>query len=321
MRRWLFLASPMLLLVLLGPRTSLDERWVEPELGDDVQAYLERAEHGIPDLREEARKSVVWLDPETRARTPLAVVYLHGFSADRHEVDPLVHRVAQRLAANAFFTRLAGHGRSAAAMGEVSAEDWLDDAAEALAIGRTIGERVVLMGTSTGGTLATWVASRPEARADLAALVLMSPNYGPRDPASQLLLWPWGGAIARAFQGAERCFEPVNAEQAQHWTECYPTRALLPMMALTERAWTLDGDLVTTPVLTLYSDQDLVVDPDRIVARHGRFESVRSRLVPVSVSPTGAYHVLAGDILSPETTDVVAGHVVDFVESAMAAGR
>jgi alpha-beta hydrolase superfamily lysophospholipase len=32
----------------------------------------------------------------------------------------------------------------------ISAQDWLDDARETLAIGRRIGERVVMIGTSTG---------------------------------------------------------------------------------------------------------------------------------------------------------------------------
>ena len=61
--------------------------------------------------------------------------------------------VAGAVDANLFYTRLQGHGRSGKAMGEATVEGWINDLAEAEAIGRRIGERMVLVGTSTGGTL------------------------------------------------------------------------------------------------------------------------------------------------------------------------
>jgi hypothetical protein len=92
--------------------------------------------------------------------------------------------------------------------------------------------------------------------------VVISPNFHPRDRSSRVLLWPWGAQVAALFVGRQRCFEPENAEQALHWTVCYPTSALLPMMALVEHVRTMPLDGVTMPILVAYSREDTVVDPE-----------------------------------------------------------
>lgn len=307
------LSAGVALVFLLGPRASVEDRWVEPTLAADLEAYLSRAEAVVDSLRPGDAKSIQWLDPSAPSVTPLSIVYLHGFSADRHEVEPLVTDLAATLGANVFFARLRGHGRGATAMGEATAEDWLDDAAEAVAIGGYIGERVVLLGTSTGGTLALWAAAREEAADRLGALVLISPNLGVRDPAAPVLLWPWGGAIARVVVGSERCFEPKNAEQERHWTTCYPTRALLPMMALVDRVRSLPRGSVRAPTLVLYSRGDLVVDATATEETMPRLSSGPLELHVVAGSGDPEEHVVAGAIMSPETTDDVRRTIVDFL--------
>ena len=41
----------------------------------------------------------------------------------------------------------------------------------------------------------------------------------PRDRRSRLLLWPWGGLLARIVQGSERCFETHGPAHARHADE------------------------------------------------------------------------------------------------------
>lgn len=282
----------------------------------ELDRWLARGEGAVPGIRPGDGKEIVWADPAAPSHTPLAVVYLHGFSADRHEISPVAERVAAGLGANLFLTRLAGHGRDGAAMAEAAAEDWLQDAEEAMAVGSRLGGRVVLMGTSTGGTLALWVAAQERWRDRLAALVLVSPNLGPRDGSSAVLLWPWGGVLARLAVGPERCFEPLNAEQARHWTTCYPTRALLPMMALVHHVRGLDPAAIRVPALVLYSPEDRVVDQRRTEALFPLLGSPRKELVAVEGSDDPSHHVLAGDIVSPATTD----RVVEIVTAFIAAG-
>lgn len=305
--------------VAAGPRVRFEERWVEPEFGKDLDAYLQQAESDVPDLRRGDERGIVWFNPD-HAPTSVSIVYLHGFSADRHELEPIVSELGQELGANVYFARLRGHGRGGSAMAEATVEDWFADTAEAVAIGGRIGERVVLMGTSTGGTLAVWAATRREARSRLAALVLVSPNFHPKNRAARLLLYPWGGWVARIIAGDERCFTPVNPAQERHWTTCYPTSALSTMMALVEHVRTMDLSRIDVPTLTLYSPDDTVVDAaetERVLARLSGTDP-QSYVVEGSSDPSR--HVLAGDILSPATGDDVRRTIVAFLAEALGAG-
>lgn len=309
--------------VVLGPRADLDERWVEPDLPGDETApasltrYLAEAEGAVPRVRPGDERQIVWADPTAPGRTSVALVYLHGFSADRHEIEPVVSRLGRALDANVYFARLRGHGRDGAAMSEATAADWLDDTVEAVAIGNRIGDHVVLIGTSTGGTLATWAAARPESEGRIRAVALVSPNFHPKDRSSRVLLYPWGGALARIIVGTERCFTPENEVQQRHWTTCYPTSALLPMMALVERVRTTDLSTLRVPVLLVYSPRDQVVDATETERVLERLPAglVRTHVVEGSGDP--ARHVLAGDILSPETTAQLEGVLESFVRDVV----
>ena len=79
----------------------------------------------------------------------------------------------------------------AAGFATATAQDWLDDAREALAIGRRIGDRVVLIGISTGALLAT-MAALEDNSPDIAALVLLSPNFAIRDWRGRFISGPLG---------------------------------------------------------------------------------------------------------------------------------
>lgn len=316
-RRTVWMLSTVLLfaaVALLGPRARVDEAGVVPVSPDwDLSAWVASREARVPGIRPGDGKEIVWADPAAPAHTELSVVYVHGFSADRHELSPTVERVAEALGANLFLTRLTGHGRDGAAMGEATAADWLQDVEEALTVGGRLGSRVVLVGASTGATLAVWAAAQERWRDRLAALVVVSPNFGVRDRNAGILLWPWGGLLARAVAGPERCFEPQNAEHARHWTTCYPTRALLPMMALVDHVRGMDLARVRAPLLVLYAPEDAVVDAGAIEAHFLRFGSDRKVLLAVEGSGDPSHHVLAGDILSPGTTDEVVDHILDFL--------
>src|SRR3990167_6477878 len=125
----------------------------------ELETYIAKREAAIPGLRPRVEKTIVWADPHRRRRTPYALVYIHGFSASRQETAPLADTVAAELGANLFYTRLAGHGvDDVDAFASVTADDWKNDAREALAIGALLGEKVILVGNSTGATLALLAA-------------------------------------------------------------------------------------------------------------------------------------------------------------------
>lgn len=297
---------------LVGPRipvdTSIDID--EAAIAADPQAYVEREEAQIAGIRDGLQKEIVWAYPASKAKTPLAIVYVHGFSASRGEIAPLPEKVAAALGANLFYTRLTGHGLSGAAMATASVNDWLNDMAEAMAIGRAIGERTVVIATSTGGGLATWAATQPALAEKLAAMVLVSPNYRIADPNAFILTQPWGGQIAEIIVGKERGFEPQNELNARYWTYRYPTKALLPMAALTALARNAPVNRIAAPGLFIYSPDDKVVDHVE-TARIASAWGASAETIEVTGANDPYNHVIAGDALSPNKTDELAARAVD----------
>ncbi len=86
----------------------------------------------------------------------------------------MTEQLAEKLQANVFYSRLTGHGRSDDAMADATLDAWKKDAREAYQIGSAIGERVLLIGTSTGGTLSTWISAQPFANKLLAIVIANS---------------------------------------------------------------------------------------------------------------------------------------------------
>lgn len=285
-----------LLVFLLGPRVPIDTRTEPVALPADLEAWLAAREAAVPNLMPGAEKTIRWAGAPGE-RTALAVVYLHGFSDSRQSLSPVPETLARRLGANFFATRLTGHGRDGAAMAEASVNDWLQDGLEALAIGERLGERVILMGLSTGGTLATWLAATQD-DAPLAAVLLVSPNYGPADARARILTWPWGGQIARLVEGEERVVPVLDADHERIWQHRYPTRALLPMMGLVQLLARTDLAASEVPTLMVYSPDDQVVDVAAIERIFGRLEAPKAK-VAFTASTSANQHVLAGDAMSP----------------------
>lgn len=267
------------------------------------------AEHGIFAATE---KRVRWQVGKAGRQTDIAVVYLHGFSATRQETAPVSQRLADALGANLFETRLAGHGLKSSKLVGVSAEDWLADTAEAVAIGRRIGKRIILIGTSTGATLAlAAAAARPE---DIAALVLISPNLALRDDSSEAMLWPGGRLLTRLMLGPTHSWEANNAMQARFWTTEYPTAAIVEVMRLVKAVRHSMPLALQQPLLSFISRQDDVINVERTLAGLGEISAPAKKIVEIETQQPG-HHVLAGDILAPQKTDPVVQEILAFVAS------
>jgi len=261
----------------------------------------------IPDT--ESR--IVWANGE--ARTPWAVVTLHGFSATRQETAPLAETVASLLGANLYEARLTGHGLAEQPLAGVRAEDWLQDAADALAAGAAIGDKIIVIGTSTGATLAAAMLDHELAK-HIDTLVMISPNFEPRDPGSRWLTRPAGPLLARLAVGDTRCWEPHNELQARFWSTCYPTAAAVEMMRLVDRANRLLPASIPQRLLMFYSHSDMVISPQAALEIFDATASPQKAALEITDSGDPSQHVLAGDILSPATTRSMAEAIAGFIE-------
>jgi esterase/lipase len=311
------------ILVLVGWWSSppdLDSAGVAPDLPRDLDSWLRDREARVHErfgIVPGTEKRITWRG-QPGVQTEYAVVYLHGFSATRAEIAPVPERIAASLNANLFESRLAGHGRETERLESVAAEAWLEDGLEALAIGAAIGRKVLLLGTSTGATLALALADHELFQA-VDSLVLLSPNLGFDDPAADWLTRPYGPLIARATIGEYREFEPVNNEQARYWTTRYPTAALIEMLRLVELA-NANLDVASVPrALLVYSSKDIVVSPSKYLDAFQRLPATSKERHEVIETSDPAFHVLTGDILSPESVKPTVDRIVAFVRGAAGA--
>lgn len=299
------------LLWLFGPRES--GQFAPPEISElpeDLDAWLYQQESAV---RPEISRRIVWAG-RPGVKTPLAIVYLHGFSATSQEIRPVPDLIAAWRGSNLYFARLNGHGLDGASLANAQVSDWARDVAEAVAIGQRLGEKVIVIGASTGGTLAALAARDPKLGPMIDGVVLVSPNFGLQNRWAFLARLPLARQWMPLIAGQERCFQPVNDMHRQYWTSCYPLVSVLPMVALVAEANRGGYGDAQQPLLALWSDADSVVEPaaiKRILESWGG----QVTPIPVSLGPGDdpSAHVIAGDILSPGQTAPVATRINGWI--------
>ncbi|WP_299292432.1 alpha/beta hydrolase [uncultured Tateyamaria sp.] len=281
----------------------------------DLDAHFAGVEAAYDDITPGVEKRVIWAG-DAGARTDWSILYVHGFSATSEEIRPVPDQVAAALGANLIYTRLQGHGRSGAAMAEGSVQGWVNDLAEGLAAARLAGDRVLVMSTSTGGTLVAATAQNSDMMQDVAGLVFISPNFGLNNPLAKLLSWPAARYWLPPLAGAERSFEPRNAEHGTYWTTQYPSVAVMPMAALIDATVAMDHSKQTIPALFWFAEADTVVRPDitaDIAAAWGGPTQVVNPVMGPQDDPQS--HVIAGRIMSPGQTDDAVAGITEWVQS------
>ena len=285
----------------------------EITLPDDLDTWLDQNERQAADrygLVPGTEKRITRFGEGNR--TPYSVLYLHGFSATRQETAPLAATVAHALGANLFETRLAGHGRENGLLANVRAEDWLRDAVEALTIAAQLGERVIVIGTSTGATLAAAMLGHPAMHA-VDTIVMLSPNFVPNDPGAAWLTRPAGPLLARLLVGETRSWEPHNDAQARFWSTTYPTASAVEMMRLVDLANRQLPAEVPQRLLMFYSQDDTVVSAAAAVAVFEKTIAPQKAAMEIVDPGDPSHHVLAGDVLSKQKTREIANAIVEFI--------
>lgn len=320
MRKFIFLLVVLAVAAAIawftGPRVEANTmtNFDPASIGTDPDAYLAAEEAKVSGIHDNLEKEIIWAFPASKAKTPLAIIYVHGFSASKNETRPVPDMVGQALGANLYFTRLAGHGIDGKAMAVATVNHWAKDMAEALAVGKLIGEKVIVVGVSTGAGLATWAASDPAHTNDIDGLVFISPNYGVQAGGAWLLTMPFGEQLANLVVGKERVFETHNDMHKRYWTSSYPTKALLPMAALTKLAAETVVENIRQPVLMIYSETDTVIRPDLVKSAAARWGG-KAELFALPKNDDPSSHVIAGDALSPSTNKEVADKIVEWVKA------
>ena len=237
-KRILGFLALVVLLFLMGPKVAapIIEKPL-PEIQatlSDLPTWVAKQNAAFPNIKPDNESKLIFADSIPQ-QTEYAIVYLHGFSGSTADGAPVHQEVAKAIGANIYLPRLYAHGlASDEGMLEYTGEKSLDSAREALAVGKLLGKKVILMGTSTGCTLALALAA---AHPELAALVLYAPNIRINHPLDFVATLPWGLQIIRQVEGG-LYHEMTNPSEMkkQYWTTKYRLEAPVQMQKLLETA-------------------------------------------------------------------------------------
>ena len=250
---------------------------------------------------------IIWAD-SSKTQTEYAIVYLHGFSASQMEGDPVHQNIAKQFHCNLYLARLAEHGIDTTEdLMNLTADPYWESAKLAYAIGKQLGKKVILMGTSTGGTLALQLASiYPE----IAGLILYSPNIEIFDPSATLLNNPWGLQIGRAVLKSNYVdIKYKDSAYPKYWNSHYRIEAVVALQNLLEATMTeATFKKIQQPTLALYyykdeAHQDNVVKVKAIQKMMQQLATPSNLKMEMAMPNTGN-HVLASPIVSNDIVSV-----------------
>ena len=218
---------------------------------------------------------IVWADSTRKEKTPISFVYLHGFGASQAEGDPVHTMLAQRYGGNLYLARLREQGiESDSAFKSLTAANLLASAREAVAIGYALGERVIVVSTSTGSTLALKIASE---HPELAGLVMYSPLIAPRDESLYLLNQPWGVQAMETSLGTDHLINERSGRTRQYWSRYYHINGYVTLAVLLEE--TMNEETfrrVSCPAFLgyYYKDEEAQDQVVSVAAMHPMFEQL-----------------------------------------------
>jgi hypothetical protein len=87
------------------------------------------------------------------------------------------------------------------------------------------------------------------------------------------------------------------------------------MMGLVALAKAADQSRLDVPTMVVFSPDDEIVDPEHTTRWFGSLGSPTKEMVEVRDPGDPSSHVLAGDILSPGQTQLIADRMAEFVRS------
>jgi len=260
-------------------------------------------------LKPDNQARIVWYNDSLKEQTEYAIVYLHGFSSSQEEGDPVHRDIAKKFGCNLYLTRLAEHGIDTPdALINFTVDKYWESAQDALKVGEKLGKKVILMATSTGGSLALQLASTYGSR--IHALILMSPNVKIFDKNAWLLNDPWGLQIARTVVGSKY----IDAEDKrpiyqQYWNYHYRIEALVQLEEFLETCMVKETfEKVHQPTLMLYYykdevHQDSVVRVDAMLKMFEQLGTPSNLKRSISM-PKAGNHVIGSYIRSNDIEGV-----------------
>ena len=318
------IAIVLAVVYMLGPKSSVeklggDYPTVPTRLGD-LEAYVNAKEDTVIGLKPGNRAEIVWADDANKSKTPYSIVYVHGFGASQMEGYPVHRQVAGHFGANLYLVRLPEHGiERADAFRYLTAQKLVDEVREAFMIGKSLGDSVVVIGTSMGGALSVVLASE---RSDMKALVLYSPAIQAQSKVLEVFFQPWMGYLAEHFQYKNGTLvNKREGEKAKYWSEYYHMNAYRSLAVLLRSKMNADTfQKIGQPLFLGYyykneQEQDDVVSVPRMLEMFAQV-STPERLKTKVAFPNSGDHVIASEITSKDW-ESVRKETIKFLEEVV----
>lgn len=312
----LFLLS--VVIYLLGPKQN------KPELNNDlpsisasignIEKYVEKNDENLS-IKPDNESRIFWANESKKERTNYSLLYLHGFSASWYEGYPAHVSFAEKFGCNLYIPRLASHGiEREDALLDMTPDRLWESAKEALMVARSLGKKVLIMGTSTGGTLALKLAAEfPEY---VEGLVLYSPNIEINNNAAFLLSKPWGLQIGRKFYGGKYKItnEDFSSKDCQYWNCKYRIEAMVYLQQLLDE--TMNKEVfkrVVAPVFLGYykkdeNNQDKTVKVSAMKKMFKQLGTAKDKKIQIAF-PEAGNHVIACELTSGAVEKVISESV------------
>jgi esterase/lipase len=216
---------------LTGPKPMYDEVDASlPEVTSNLsqlEEEIKKSELGVENLKPDNEARIVWADTTLKQKTRYSIIYIHGFGASWAEGDPIHQDLAKKYGANLYLARMHGAGvNDPNVFQDLTPENFIEGAKRALAIGKVLGDSVIVMGTSAGGLLSVFLAANhPEVK----GLILYSPCMKIATTGSTLVTGPWGRQILNLISGTHRSTVDADAELAKYWLQQYHTNGIIAL--------------------------------------------------------------------------------------------
>lgn len=307
---------------ILGPKTKVQNLAGDyPTVPLDLLAlenYVAQKEDTVQGLKPGNEAKIIWADSVNKNKTPYSIIYIHGFGASEMEGSPVNRLLADHFGSNLYLARLPEHGIDRSdAMKHMTATKLMQSAREAYMIGKSLGDSVIVVGTSMGGVLSINLASE---RPDMKALMLYSPAVGINGDMLDQFFQPWRKFIFQNFildNGTQ--ITPREAEKAKYWSEQYHINGYESLAVLIKS--TMNDSTFTKikqPLFLGYfykndQEQDFVVSVPKMLDMYEKVNTDSERKDKNPFPDTGD-HVIASDITSKDWDGVLRSSII-FLEN------
>lgn len=308
----LFVIFILAIIYWAGPRleqTELNTALpVIPVSIDSIEQYVRVKEAAYP-VKKDNEGIILWGD-SVHQPTEYVLLYLHGFTASRFEGYPVTHDFVREFKVNAYLPRLAAHGLMVDdPLLDMTPANLYNSAKEALMIAHQLGQKVVVMGTSTGCTLALMLAADYPQLVD--GLILYSPNIQIKNPLAPLLSGPWGIQITRAVHGGNYAVsaDSADSEECKYWYCRYRVEAQIYLQQLLDMRMNREEfGKVHQPVFLGYyyrdaRHQDQTIEVKAALRMFDQLGTPADKKIKVDFPEAGA-HVIACELTSKAVPEV-----------------